>query len=167
MLITADDRQLAFHEWSSRLHRVRRRYIKWHFVHETALLKCPPPSTMNACRTAGIIKLGLVCFALVASKCLNEYWHEFRPKASSLCSAENYYFKCNTTMQSLKKIAILRRAIFAQILPFRAKSQFFANFALAHNFCANLWPCGAQFFAKFANFAICAQFARRYLTFSH
>ena len=42
--------------------------------------------------------LGLVCFALVESKCLNEYWHEFRPKASSLCSAEGYYFKCNTTM---------------------------------------------------------------------
>jgi len=25
---------------------------------------------VNACRTAGVIKLGLVCFALVASKCL-------------------------------------------------------------------------------------------------
>ena len=33
---------------------------------------------------------------------------------------------------------------------------FFANFALVRNFCANLLPCGAQFFAKFANFAICA-----------
>ena len=32
--------------------------------------------------------------------------------------------------QSLKKIAILWGAIFAQISPFRAKSQFFANFAL-------------------------------------
>jgi len=59
--------------------------------------------------------------------------------------------------QSLKKIAILQGAIFAQILPFRAKSQFFANFALARNFCANLRPCGVQFFAKVANFAICAK----------
>jgi len=66
------------------------------------------------------------------------------------------------TIQSLKKIAILRGAIFVQISPFRTKSQFFANFALARNFCANLWPCGAQFFAKFANFAICAKI----LTFS-
>jgi len=37
-------------------------------------------------------------------------------------------------VQSLKKIAILRGTIFAQISPFRAKSQFFANFALARNF---------------------------------
>jgi len=67
--------------------------------------------------------------------------------------------------QSLKKIAILQGAIFAQILPFRAKSQFFANFALVRNFCANLRPCGAQFFAKFANFTIYAQFVQRYLRF--
>ena len=66
-------------------------------VQQTVLLKRPPPSSVNAFRTAGV-KLGIVCFALVASKCLNEYWHEFRPKASSLCSAENYYFKCNATM---------------------------------------------------------------------
>jgi len=47
-------------------------------VQQTALLKCPPRSSVNACRTAGV-KLGLVCFALVASKCLYAYWHEFRP----------------------------------------------------------------------------------------
>jgi len=52
------------------------------------------------------------------------------------------------SIQSLKKTAILRDAIFAQIWPFRAKSQFFANFALARNFCANLGPCGAQIFRK-------------------
>jgi len=51
--------------------------------------EAPSPSSANACRTAGV-KLGLVCFALVASKCLYEYWHEFGPKASSLCSAESY-----------------------------------------------------------------------------
>ena len=44
--------------------------------------------------------------------------------------------------QSLKKIAILRGAIFAQISPFRAKSQFFANFASACNFCANFGKFG-------------------------
>jgi len=56
--------------------------------------------------------------------------------------------------QSLQKIAILRSAIFAQILPFRAKSQFFANFALVHNFCGNLRACGVQFFANFAFFPV-------------
>ena len=40
---------------------------------------------------------------------------------------------------------------------FRLFAQFFANFALAHNVCTNLRPCGAQFFAKFANFAICVK----------
>jgi len=34
--------------------------------------EAPSPSSVNACQTAGI-KLGLVCFALVKSKCLNEY----------------------------------------------------------------------------------------------
>jgi len=51
----------------------------------------------------------------------------------------------------------LRGTIFAQILPFRAKSQFFANFALERNFCANLRLAERNFFAKFANFAICAK----------
>ena len=46
------------------------------------------------------LSLGLVCFALVASKCLNEYWHEFKPKALSLCSAGSYYFKHNMTTNS-------------------------------------------------------------------
>jgi len=62
--------------------------------------------------------------------------------------------------QSLKKIAILRGAIFAQISPFRAKSQFFAN-ALSRNFCANLRPRKAQF----SHSSQILQFARRYLRF--
>jgi len=68
-------------------------------------------------------------------------------------------------IQFLKKIANLWGEIFAQILPFRAKSQSFANVASARNFCANLRPCGAQVFAKFVNFEI-LQFARNFSAFS-
>jgi len=61
----------SFKEWN-------RRTCEVIIVQQTALLKRPPRSSVNACRTAGV-KLGLVCFVLVASKCLYEYWHEFKP----------------------------------------------------------------------------------------
>ena len=48
-------------------------------------------------------------------------------------------------MQTLKKIVILRRTKFARISPFRAKSQFFANFALTHNFFSQILPWSAIF----------------------
>ena len=56
------------------------------------------------------------------------------------------------TIQSLKKIAILRGAIFVQISPFRTKSQFFANFALARNFLRKFVTLRSAIFRKVCKF---------------
>jgi len=48
---------------------------------------------------------------------------------------------------------------------FSCKIAIFHKFCLGAQFFANLRPFGAHCFAKFTNFAICAQLARRYLRF--
>ena len=116
-----------------------------------------------------LVDSGLCPLPPVPSICCHCIWRQGTTTSNSMALPGEYVQNlwlvaavcCPCIYQSLKKITILRGAIFAQISPFCAKSQFFTNFALVRNFCANLRPCGAQFFAKFANFAICLQFARR------
>jgi len=81
-------------------------------------------------------KSTLFIFSISTQTCLRA-----KVKATGNVTWRNYNRNVGRGPASLKKIAILRCAIFAQIW-------------------ANLRPCGAQFFVKFANFAICAQFAQ-------
>jgi len=67
----------------------------------------------------------------------------------------------------------LAGGIFCANFAFSRKIAIFRKFCLGAQFLrkfgqiwANLRPCGAQLFAKFANFAICAQFAQIARNFS-